>query len=71
MLSNPEMIGELAGVIGDTVRNLISLTQLVPELMQMVDDKNIALTPAYPIRIHKYPFASICFKPTVYSFHPK
>ena len=44
-----DVVGELAGVSGDTVRNLISLTQLVPELMQMVDDKKIALTPAYQI----------------------
>lgn len=44
-----DSVGELAGVSGDTVRNLISLTQLVPELMQMVDDKKIALTPAYQI----------------------
>lgn len=34
---------------GDTVRNIISLTQLVPELQQMVDDKKIAVTPAYQI----------------------
>ena len=27
------------GVSGDTVRNYISLTNLVPELMQMVDEK--------------------------------
>ena len=44
-----DAVGELAGVSGDTVRNLISLTQLVPELMQMVDEKKIALTPAYHI----------------------
>ena len=44
-----DAVGELAGVSGDTVRNYISLTQLVPELMQMVDDKKIALTPAYQI----------------------
>ena len=44
-----DTVGELAGVSGDTVRNLISLTQLVPELMQMVDDKKIGLTPAYQI----------------------
>ena len=30
------------GVSGDTVRNYISLTNLVPELMQMVDEKKIA-----------------------------
>ncbi len=44
-----DAVGELAGVSGDTVRNMISLTQLVPELMQMVDEKKIALTPAYQI----------------------
>ena len=37
------------GVSGDTVRNYISLTNLVPELMQMVDEKKIALSPAYQI----------------------
>lgn len=44
-----DSIGELAGISGDTVRNYISLTQLVPELMQMVDDKKIGLTPAYQL----------------------
>lgn len=44
-----DAVGEQAGISGDTVRNLISLTQLVPELMQMVDDKKIGLTPAYQI----------------------
>ena len=39
----------LMGVSGDTVRNYISLTNLVPELMQMVDDGKIALSPAYQI----------------------
>ena len=34
---------------GDTIRNYISLTQLVPELQQMVDEKKIALTPAYQL----------------------
>ena len=29
--------------------NYMALTDLVPELMQMVDDKKIALTPAYQI----------------------
>lgn len=42
-------IGTDAGVSGDTIRNYISLTQLVPELQQMVDDKRIGLTPAYQI----------------------
>ena len=38
-----------AGVSGDTIRNYIALTQLVPELQQMVDEKKIALSPAYQI----------------------
>lgn len=40
-------IGEKMGVSGDTVRNYISLTQLKPELMEMVDNGKISLTPAY------------------------
>ena len=35
-----------AGVSGDTVRRYVRLTELSPELQQMVDDKKIALTPA-------------------------
>ena len=42
-------IGAEMGMSGDTVRNMISLTQLVPELQRMVDDKKIAVTPAYQI----------------------
>ena len=42
-------IGQESGVSGDTIRNYISLTQLVPELQQMVDEKKIALTPAYQL----------------------
>ena len=42
-------IGAAMGMSGDTVRNYISLTQLVPELQQMVGDKRIAVTPAYQI----------------------
>ncbi len=42
-------VGAEMGMSGDTVRNIISLTQLVPELQQMVDDKKIAVTPAYQI----------------------
>ena len=42
-------IGAEMGMSGDTVRNMIPLTQLVPELQQMVDDRKIAVTPAYQI----------------------
>ncbi len=42
-------VGNIDGISGDTVRNIISLNNLVPELMQMVDEKKISLTPAYQI----------------------
>ena len=43
-------VGQEAGVSGDTVRNYIALTQLVPELQQMVDEKKLALSsPAYQL----------------------
>ena len=42
-------IGAEMGISGDTVRNMISLTQLVPELQEMVNDQKIKLTPAYQL----------------------
>ncbi len=42
-------VGSADGVSGDTVRNIISLNNLVPELMQMVDKGKISLTPAYQL----------------------
>ena len=48
-LRSDDEIGRQMGMSGDTVRNYMALTDLVPELMQMVDDKKIALTPAYQI----------------------
>ncbi len=42
-------VGNVDGISGDTVRNFISLNNLDPELLQMVDDKKISLTPAYQI----------------------
>ena len=44
-----DSIGEEAGISGDTVRNYISLTLLVPALMQLVDESKIGLTPAYQL----------------------
>ncbi len=35
-----------AGISGDTVRRYIRLTELSPQLQQMVDEKDLALTPA-------------------------
>ena len=42
-------VGNTEGVSGDTVRNIISLNNLVPELMELVDQGKISLTPAYQI----------------------
>ena len=42
-------LGILAGVSGDTIRNFISLTNLIKPIMDMVDDKLISLSPAYAI----------------------
>ena len=42
-------IGENAGISGDTVRNYISLNDLTPKLLQMVDEKKVALSPAYQL----------------------
>ena len=42
-------VGNTEGVSGDTVRNIISLNNLVPELMEMVDRGKISLSPAYQI----------------------
>ena len=41
-----ERVGEEAGISKDQVRRYIRLTELNPELQQMVDDKKIAITPA-------------------------
>ena len=38
-----------AGLSGDTVRRYVRLTELSPELQQMVEDKKIAMTPAVEI----------------------
>ena len=42
-------VGSVDGVSGDTVRNIISLNDLVPELLRLVDEHKISLTPAYQI----------------------
>ena len=42
-------VGNTEGISGDTVRNIISLNNLVPELMDMVDKGKISLTPAYQL----------------------
>ena len=42
-------VAKKAGVSGDTVRRYIRLTELDPQLQQMVDEKKIGLTPAVEI----------------------
>ncbi len=42
-------VGSMDGISGDTIRNYISLNNLIPELLQMVDEKKISLTPAYQL----------------------
>ena len=44
-----ERIGEQEGVSKDTIKRFIRLTELQPELQQMVDEKKIAFTPAVEI----------------------
>lgn len=47
-------LGQEVGVSGDTIRNYASLTNLVPELMQMVDEGRITVL--------RYPFwVSVCW----------
>ena len=41
-----DAVAKDAGISGDTVRRFIRLTELRPELQQMVDDGTISLTPA-------------------------
>lgn len=41
-----EIVGEAVGESKDQVRRYIRLTNLIPEILQMVDDGRIALTPA-------------------------
>ena len=45
-LRTSELVGEANGDSRETVRRYIRLTNLIPEILQMVDDGRIALTPA-------------------------
>lgn len=42
-------IGKSLGISGDTLRNYASLTELIPQLLKLVDEKLIALSPAYQL----------------------
>lgn len=46
---NDNEAGKQMGISGDTLRSYISIAELVPELQQMVDEKKIALSPAYQL----------------------
>lgn len=48
-LRSDDEIGKNEGISGDTVRNYIALTNLLPPLLQMVDEKKIGLSPAYQL----------------------
>jgi len=45
-LRTSEIVGESGGDSRETVRRYIHLTELIPEILRMVDDGKIALTPA-------------------------
>lgn len=45
-LETAEIIGEQSGESKNQVRRYIRLTELIPEILRMVDDNKIALTPA-------------------------
>ena len=45
-LESADIIGKTANISGDTVRRYIRLTELIPPLLQMVDDKKMAFNPA-------------------------
>ena len=48
-LESADIVGQEAGESGRQVQRYIRLTELSPELQQMVDEKKIALSPAYQI----------------------
>ena len=45
-LESADIIGKTANISGATVRRYIRLTELIPPLLQMVDDKKMAFNPA-------------------------
>ena len=48
-LRSDDIIGSSAGVSGDTVRRYIRLTELIPDLLDMVDDKKLNFNSAVEI----------------------
>ena len=56
-----EIVGEAAGESKDQVRRYIRLTNLIPEILQMVDDGKIALTPAVELSYLQPPEQEMLF----------
>ena len=52
-VSSVQQVGDEAGVSKDTVRRFIRLTELIPELLDMVDQKQIAFNPAVELSFLK------------------
>ena len=48
-----QQVGDEAGISKDTVRRFIRLTELIPELLEMVDQKQIAFNPAVELSFLK------------------
>ena len=48
-----QQVGDEAGVSKDTVRRFIRLTELIPELLEMVDQKQLAFNPAVELSFLK------------------
>ena len=48
-----DVVGEKAGDSGRQVQRYIRLTELIPELLDMVDEKKIAFNPAYELSFLK------------------
>ena len=48
-----DVVGEKAGDSGRQVQRYIRLTELIPELLDMVDEKKIAFNPSYELSFLK------------------
>lgn len=42
-----DILAEQSGESRETIRRYIRLTELIPEILEMVDDKKISMRPAY------------------------
>ena len=62
-LETAEMIGQQSGESKNQVRRYIRLTELIPEILTMVDDGKIALTPAVELSYLTSRNSEISWKP--------